>query len=619
MNHLLEDLRALERMEAEGQLELGTRHIGAEQELFLVDDSFRPAPKAMEVIARIRDPHYVHELASFNLEINLDPVPWGADCFQRLHRRLDEHLDRLRHVAEACGVEPVLAGILPTIRRSDLGVEWMTPRDRYAALNEAFMRLRDPEHRIHIKGLDEISVVCNSVMIEACNASWQVHYQVGAREFANLYNVSQLALGPMLAAAVNAPMLFGRRLWHETRVAVFQQAVDTRPSSRDPMDRMARVSFGRQWVEQSVLEIYREDVARFRALVGAAATEEPLAVLDHGGVPHLRALQLHNSTVYRWNRPCYGVHEGRAHLRIENRILPSGPSSLDEIANAVFWFGLLLSLSREHADVAAEFDFSDARGNFLAAAHHGLGAHFSWFEGRTHPARQLLCDELLPGARAALLAAGIDRADVERYLRVIDERVRSGRTGSDWVLRSVATFPESASRGTCAEALVAATIDRQKSAAPVADWPLARIEEAGPWQPRLHRVEDFMSTDLYIVGPDEPANLVASMMVWKSIRHVPVEDGERRLVGIISYRRLVRCVAECADPRALSASAIMKPDPVTVTPETPALEAIQCMERENIDCLPVVRQGRLVGILTDRDFMAIARQMLRDSLRKPGT
>ena len=613
MNHLLEDLRALQRMETEELFEIDVRRIGAEQELFLVDESHRPAAKAMQVLAELNDPHFVHELASFNLEINLDPQNWGTDCFRRLHVDLDHKMEQLRDAASRCGVRPILIGILPSIRRSDLGLESMTPLERYFALNEAVSAMREQDHRIHIKGFDELSIVCNSVMLESCNASWQVHFQVAPKEFPNLYNIAQLALAPVLAVAANAPVLFGRRLWHETRVAVFQQAVDTRPSNRDPMDRMARVSFGRQWIKESVLEIYQEDVARFRALVGTERSESPLAVLDAGGIPALRALQIHNSTVYRWNRPCYGVLNGKPHLRIENRILPSGPSTIDEIANAMFWFGLLVSLSEKHPDIAGEFAFSDAHGNFLAAARHGLGAQFHWFGDTTIPAQTLICDTLLPGCADALRRAGIDAADVDHYLGIIDHRARTRQNGSEWALRSLGSFPETLKRGPQMSALVAATVSRQLQKHPVSEWDLARCEEAGPWEALIHRVEDHMSTDPYIVGPDEPANLVASVMVWKHIRHVPVEDADRRLIGLISYRRLLRLIADGQDPSTLSASEVMRPNPTTIAPEVSALKAIETMEQQHIDCLPVVRDGKLVGILTDRDFVAIARTLLRDS------
>ncbi len=221
MQHLLQDLRALEKMIDAGMIEEGVRRIGAEQELFLVDADGRPAPVITQMLDRIRDPHFVTEVARFNLEFNLDPLPFGGDCLSRLERQTDEFLTRVREAGREIGVHPVLVGILPTIRKSDLGLENMTPNPRYFALNRALTALRGKNYEISIKGVDELMVQHDSVMVEACNTSFQIHWQVGAREFARMYNIAQAITGPVLAAATNSPMLFGKRLWPETRIAVF--------------------------------------------------------------------------------------------------------------------------------------------------------------------------------------------------------------------------------------------------------------------------------------------------------------------------------------------------------------------------------------------------------------
>ncbi len=279
MQHLLQDLRALEKMIDAGMIEEGVRRIGAEQELFLVDRDGRPAPVITQMLDRIRDPHFVTEVARFNLEFNLDPLPFGGDCLSRLERQTDEFLTRVREAGREIGVHPVLVGILPTIRKSDLGLENMTPNPRYFALNRALTALRGKNYEISIKGVDELMVQHDSVMVEACNTSFQIHWQVGASEFAKMYNIAQAITGPVLAAATNSPMLFGKRLWHETRIAVFQQAVDTRGSHTHMRERSPRVDFGRSWVRESILEMHREDVARFRTLLGLEVNEDPFEVL----------------------------------------------------------------------------------------------------------------------------------------------------------------------------------------------------------------------------------------------------------------------------------------------------------------------------------------------------
>jgi CBS domain-containing protein len=618
MKRVLMDLRALERMLVEGRFERGVTRIGAEQEMFLVDRDGRPAPAALSVLERVADPHFVTELALFNLEANLDPVTLGGDCLSRLERQLDELLAKVRAAAAPLGVRPCLTGILPTIRKSDLGLENMTPLPRYAALNRAMGRLRGKDFEISIKGIDELMVQHDSVMVEACNASFQCHLQVSPEDFARTYNAAQVATAPVLAAAGNSPMLFGRRLWNETRIAVFQQAVDTRGSSHHLRERSPRVDFGRRWLDDSILELYQEDLSRYRVLLAAEVDEDPFACLARGEAPTLRALRLHNGTVYRWNRACYGVIDGRPHLRIEMRSLPSGPTPLDEVANAAFWYGLVCGLVAQVGDVRRTMAFDDAKSNFLSAARIGLAARLTWTDGRALPAPELILGHLLPLAREGLLGRGVDAADVDRTLGVVEQRVRSGRTGTMWALKSMAEMQGHGTPGERLNAVTAATVDRQETGRPVHEWALARLAEGGGWQRNYVKVEQFMTTDITTVHEDEAVDLVANLMVWERIRYVPVEDRENRLVGLVSYRGLLRAMALGlleGRSKPLAVSEVMKRDPLTVSPETTTLRAIEIMRDRRIGCLPVCRDGRLVGVVTERDFMDIASELLVSGLR----
>jgi gamma-glutamyl:cysteine ligase YbdK (ATP-grasp superfamily) len=493
---LLKDVRALESMLEGDAIESGVRRIGLEQELFLVDDMWRPAPVAVEALEIIEDPRVTSEIGRFNLECNLEPLLLGGNCLRLMENRLDDLLETVRRVVRDLGAEVALIGILPTLRKSDLTLENMVPADRYYALNDALNRLRGNDYDLRIKGTDELRVTHDSVMLEAANASFQVHFQVGPEEFARLYNIAMTATAPVLAAAVNSPLMLGRRLWHETRIAVFQQSVDTRSAISEIRDVPARVSFGREWVNESVIEIFRSDVSRFRVLLGRAIDEDPLEALEEGRVPFLKALQLFNSTVYRWNRACYGVADGVAHLRIENRVLPCGPSVRDEIANAAFWFGLMSGLADEIHDVREVIDFDTVFTNFLAAARHGLDAQLTWFDGDTVTAQELICRTLLPLARRGLEIRGIDSADIERYLDTVEARVDSRRTGARWQLHSLATMGRQGTLEERMAALVAATVERQRHGRPVHEWARAEIHEAGGWKPSYLRVEQYMSTDL---------------------------------------------------------------------------------------------------------------------------
>jgi len=620
LKRLLRDVKAMEHMLDNGLIESGVRRIGAEQELFLVDDTWRPAPLATQVLETLADPHFTTELARFNLEFNLDPVDFGGRCLGALEEQLEELLARARTAAGEHGARVVLTGILPTLTKGDLELDNMTPNPRYFALNDALTRLRGGEYSFHIKGIDELNFHHNNIMVEACNTSFQVHFQVGPDEFARMYNIAQAAAGPTLAAAANSPLLFGKRLWRETRVALFQQSIDTRRSAPHLREQAPRVSFGRQWVRSSALEIFREDIARFRAILSTEMDEDPFQVLGEGRAPDLPALRLHNSTVYRWNRVCYGVGAGgAAHLRIENRTLSAGPTVRDEVANAAFWFGLVSGLAGRYGDITRHLRFEDAHANFFAAAQHGLNAQLTWLEGRILPARDLILEELLPLAREGLLASELDPADVDLYLGVLEERVRSSNTGAQWLLSSFASLGQ---RGPLAErlsALTAATAHRQQEQGPVHHWEPARLEEAGGWKHNYLRVEQYMNTDLITVGPDEPVELVTHLMEWNRVRHVLVEDEDNRLVGIVSRRSLLPLVGSY-DPESiegpLPVSEIMQPDPITVSPETTTLEAIELMRQHRISCLPVVKNGHLVGTVTQDQYMEIAGRLLEQKLRE---
>jgi CBS domain-containing protein/gamma-glutamylcysteine synthetase len=620
LKRLLRDVRAMEHMLEHGLLESGVRRIGAEQELFLVDDSWRPAAKAPEVLAEVDDPHFTPELARFNLEFNLDPLIFGGTCLQQMENELNRLLEKTREAAERCGVGVALTGILPTIKKSDLELDNMTPIPRFYALNEALTNLRGGEYQFYLKGIDELNVHHDSIMVEACNTSFQVHFQVGPEEFTRFYNAAQAITAPVLAAAGNSALLFGKRLWWETRIGLFQQSIDTRRTSPHLREQVPRVTFGRHWVRSSAIEIFREDIARFRAVLAIEADEDPFQAIEQGKAPQLRALRLHNGTVYRWNRICYGIIDDKPHLRIENRVLPSGPTPRDEVANAAFWYGLVSGVLGEHDDITRHIQFDSVRTNFFAAAQHGLNAQLSWVGGRLLPASQMILEVLLPLAREGLLDSGIDAGDADLYLGVIRERVASGRTGSQWQLSSLAGMEGKGPRSERLSALTAATVNRQLTGEPVHTWAPARLEEGGGWQQNYLSVEHCMDTDLVTVNEDEPVELVTHLMEWNNIRHVLVEDSHNHLVGVVAQQALLRLIGTYDPDQTegpMPVSEVMHVNPITVTPETSTLEAIALMRRHQISCLPVVKNDHLVGQITEHQLMAIAGRLLEERLTEP--
>ncbi len=616
---LLKDVRALERMLEEDRFERGVRRIGAEQEMFLVDRALRPAPLAGEVLEKIGDPAFTTELARFNLEANLEPQVYGGKCLSQLEDELVRRVDQARVAAQSVDGDILLTGILPTLQLSDLGLDNMTPNPRYFALNRAICDMRGGAFELLIKGVDELHATHDNVMLESCNTSFQIHFQVVPEEFVRLYNLAQAVTAPVLAAAVNSPLLLGRRLWNETRVALFRHSVETRSRTHQARGSRSRVRFGDRWIEKSVLEIFREDIARFRILLATGIEEDSLAEVEQGRAPLLTALRLHNGTIYRWNRPCYGVQDGVAHLRIENRVLPAGPTIVDEVANAAFYFGLMSGLAEEHADISEVMDFDDAKSNFFAAARHGLQAQFTWEGGKTWTACELIRDRLLPIAREGLKVAGIDSADIDRYLGILGDRVANQQTGARWALQSLAQMDGVGHSEERIRNLTSAMLRRQKSGQPVHTWDLATPGECPEWRFGYQSVRQVMTTDLFTVRPKDLIDLAASVMDWEHVRHVPVEDDQGRLVGLVSHRALLRLVARGqggAPPTEVAVEDIMRPNPVTVTPQTSTLDAIALMRRHRVGCLPVVSDDQLVGIVTERDFINVAAQLLEEKLKE---
>lgn len=603
---VLRDLETLENLLRDGRIEEGVHRIGAEQELFLVDENGLPAGVSEALLERLADDHYTFELGRFNLEINLDPLRLEGNCFRQLERELQRRIAAVREIGDEVNISVLLTGILPTLDLGHLTMENMSKKARYFALNEAMKRLRGEDYAIQIRGIDEVMVEHANVMLEACNTSFQVHYQVGADDFARYYNTAQAIAGPVLAAAVNSPLLFGRRLWAETRIPLFQQSVDTRSSVPPARRQIPRVSFGTDWVKESVLEIYRDDVARFPALFaqGKDLQEEE----EVAGPPPLHALCKHNGTVYRWNRPCYGVLGGEPHLRIENRYLPSGPTIVDEVANSAFWCGLMRGLADEFPQIDRQMPFEQARKNFVQSAREGLDAPLDWLGQSQVPAHELIRTTFLPLARAGLRDLSVDEDQIDHYLGLLEERVETRQTGAQWMLDALGDFNRAELRPTDLIALTKAMEEREESGEPVARWTLPeRPPEVRAQRPRL--VRDLMTPNPFTVHPEQAVDLAVCLMDWRQVRHVPVEDAMHQLVGLVTYRPLLRTLSE-GSGGPVSIADVMVREVVTISPEKTLGEALRLLEEHNVGCLPVVQNGKLVGILSERDFLPVAREVL---------
>lgn len=614
---VLNDLQALEQMLKGGLMEENALRIGAEQEMFLVDSAMRPAPLVLEILEKAQDARLTTEIGRFNIEANLTPLAFKDDCLGKLENELNEVVGIVKNAAKTFGADAVLCGILPTIQLSDLVEENLTPNPRYTELNRVLTKLHGNERLVHIKGLDELRLHLKDTFIEFSNTSFQVHLQVGIKDFVNRYNWAQAVTAPVLASAVNSPLLLNHRLWHETRLALFQHAVDERSHAHHERNRPARVSFGRDWVRDSILEVFHEDAARFRIILTRELEENSLETLKQGKIPQLAAWRMHNGTIWRWNRACYGVMNGQPSLRIEARFLPSGPTVLDEMANAAFFLGLMTALPEEFGDVTEKMSFDDVKTNFFSAARFGLKSNIAWLDGENYRARNLILDELLPRARKGLQAVGICQGDIEKYLGVLEERVAREKTGASWMLESLSKMDKRAKPNVRMRTLTGAMLANQESGAPLHEWNLAEIPQKCDWIDNYKTVEQFMATDLFTVRPDDVLDLAANLMHWKRIRHVPVEDDEGRLVGIVSHRDLLELFAlgKTADAAERIVRDTMKTDLITVTPDFSSLEALNLMREKNIGCLPVVKNEKLVGIITAYDFLTVSAKLFEERVR----
>ncbi|MFZ1749303.1 MAG: CBS domain-containing protein [Saprospiraceae bacterium] len=612
---LLNDVNALEYMLNNDWFESDIQRIGAEQEMVMVDkDTFKPALIAMEALDKMEHYPWVEtELAKFNLETNLDPRTFEKDCFSQLEQENSFKLEKIQEVLDGMNSSIVLTGILPTLRKYHLEMENLTPKKRYFALMESLNKqLIGQSYELRIVGIDELLVKHSSPLLEASNTSFQVHLQVAPNDFVKMYNIAQALAGPMMAISANSPIVFGKRLWHETRIALFQQSLDTRTTHDHMRERSPRVSFGRDWLHDSILEIYREDIARFRVLLSSDVEEDSLAMIKSGQVPKLRALQVHNSTVYRWNRPCYGISEnGKPHLRIENRILPAGPTVIDEVANACFWLGCMIGLADEVGDIREKMSFVDARDNFGKAAKFGIDSKFTWFHDEKVSAEELI-KQLIPISRRGLESKNIDTADIDKYLSIIQNRAERNMTGARWMLRAYTKLHQNSNTDEALSVLTATMINNQQSNKPVHEWDMPNIDDLKMYRPSHLKVSEFMLTDLFTVQKDDIVDFVAELMDWNTIRYTPVEDNKGKLVGLVTARLLLRnFIKRNQGPKkTILVSEIMIKNPVTVTQDTNILDAMKLMKEHKIGCLPVVNGEELVGLISETEFLRITARLL---------
>jgi gamma-glutamyl:cysteine ligase YbdK (ATP-grasp superfamily) len=455
----------------ESRFDTEPRQVGLEIELNLVDADGKPAMTNTAALAAIADPSFATELGRFNLEINVPPRELTGDALSELEHDVSGKLARAGARTPRTGSRLVMVGILPTLRQGDVTDDAMSANPRYRLLNEQMIAARGEDMRICIDGPERLLTHVDTIMPEAACTSVQFHLQVSPETFGSYWNAAQAAAGIQVALAANSPYLFGRELWRETRIPLFEQVTDTRPEELQEQGVRPRVWFGERWIT-SVFDLFEENIRYFPALLPLREDEDPEAALDSGEAPQLAELTLHNGTVYRWNRPVYAVHDGRPHLRVENRVLPAGPTVTDVIANAAFYYGLVRALAETERPVWTQMSFAAAADNLVEASRHGIEARVYWPGIGEAPVTELTLRRLLPQAWEGLRQWGVDSADADRLLGIIEQRCLTGRTGATWQVETVQRLERGqADRRGALRRMTEGYIERMVTNHPVHTWP----------------------------------------------------------------------------------------------------------------------------------------------------
>jgi len=470
---LRRSLDALTRMLRERMFEDSPSQVGLEVELDLVDRQAAPSMRNAEVLDAIIDPAWGTELGQFNLEINMPPRQLAGGGLRKLEQQLRASLNAADQKARGVGSRLVMIGILPTLVEQHMSESTISANARYRVLNEQILAARGEDMRIQIAGAEQLLTYADSITPEAACTSVQLHVQVSPDDFASYWNAAQSIAGVQVALAANSPFLFGRQLWHETRITLFQQATDTRPEQLKRQGVRPRVWFGERWIT-SVLDLFEENVEFFQALLPICDDEDPLSALERGAVPQLGEMSLHNGTIYRWNRPVYAAVDGRPHLRVENRVLPAGPSVADVLANAAFYYGLVRVLAEAQNPIWTQMPFASAADNLREAARYGMDARLFWPQVGEVSAAELVVRHLLPLAREGLRRWDVDQEIADRLLGILEQRCLSGQTGAVWQIDTVAALTgRGADRQQALSLMTERYIEHMHTNRPVHTWPVS--------------------------------------------------------------------------------------------------------------------------------------------------
>jgi len=469
------DLTALSLLLGRPGFGAGESSIGAEVEFYIVNPHLGVQPINTDIAASVRDPQLTVELNRFNLEYNLSPQAFKGAPFHQTERELLAAIDRINQHASRLDGELVAIGILPTLRQSDVGAEAMTDEPRYHALSNEILKQRGEPFNIRIGGKDPLELVADDVTTEGANTSFQLHWRVPVHRFADYFNAVQLVTPIALALASNSPSLFGHHLWDETRIALFKQSIDSRSPHHKTWRHPPRVYFGNGWA-RSAWELFAASASLFPPIIPVLSDEDPLAVIERGGVPELAELRLHQGTTWPWNRAIYDSSQG-GHLRIEMRFMPAGPTAVDMCANGLFIIGAALAVLDDIHHLTSILPFHYTEHNFYRAAKDGIGADIIWPHKDQVQLRESslvsVARSLLPRAREALKRTAVDEVEIDRLLGIIEGRIDTNMTGARWQRHVTESMLASMSREEAFRTMLSQYIAHQKTNRPVHEWPLS--------------------------------------------------------------------------------------------------------------------------------------------------
>ena len=456
----------------------GPRSLGAELELYLIDAQGRPLPKNLEILEQAKDKRLTSELNRYNLEANLTPRLFDDSPFTALEQEMHDVLASLNELLNDSGGHVLPIGILPTLVREDFSREMLTPEDRFIAMMRDIRKRRKESIAIDLQGEESVSFTTDLVTCEGANTSLQIHYRAEPSRFTDLFNAFQLTTPVMVGLSANSPFFLGRSVWHETRIDLFRQAIDARDERRRELQMPERVYLGHGWVRHGPYELFAEKVSLYRTVLPVCDDEDTESVLESGGTPRLFELDMHAGTIWPWNRAVYD-HCDQGHVRIELRSMPAGPTASDMVANAAFAIGLAEGLAGDMESLIPAIPFQIVSDNLERAARHGLEASLLWPSDKRRELEERslhdVATSLLPLARLGLTSIDVSKAEIDRYLGIVEHRLAKQQTGASWQLAQFNYFAESMPHKQALHEMLARYRQHHDNRLAVADWPLEHI------------------------------------------------------------------------------------------------------------------------------------------------